>query len=86
MCYVLQQYHLKACLKGFKEKGKEAVWSELNQTHTKMTFEPQHAHEMTRQQRKEALRALMCLKEKRSGKIKGRSCTDGRSQWKTRKK
>ena len=50
MCYVLQQYHLKAGLKRFKEKGKEAVRSELKQLHTKMTFEPQHAHKMTRRQ------------------------------------
>ena len=36
--------------------------------------------ELTYEQRKEALGYLMFLKQKRSGKIKGRGCADGRKQ------
>eukprot|EP00957_Ditylum_brightwellii_P205573 15344455-Ditylum_brightwellii.AAC.1 len=36
---------------------------------------------LTKDQKISTLRYLMFLKEKRSGKVKGRGCTDGRKQW-----
>ena len=35
---------------------------------------------LTRSQKKVALRAINLIKEKRSGKLKGRTCADGRPQ------
>lgn len=32
-------------------------------------------------QKKKTLKALLFLKEKRDGKLKGRTCADGRKQW-----
>ena len=37
-------------------------------------------HELTREERKRALRAVALIKEKRCGKVKGRVCADGRPQ------
>ena len=37
-------------------------------------------NELTREDKKKALQYLMFLKEKRSGRIKGRGCADGRKQ------
>jgi hypothetical protein len=39
-----------------------------------------NAHELTREQKKKALKYLMFLKEKRCGCIKGGGCADGRKQ------
>ena len=38
------------------------------------------SQELTREQKRAALRYLMFLKQKRCGKIKGRGCADGRKQ------
>jgi hypothetical protein len=38
------------------------------------------SHELTKEQKREALKYLMFLKEKRCGRIKGRGCADGRKQ------
>jgi hypothetical protein len=43
-------------------------------------FQGLHASTLTRDQKKEALRAINLIKEKRCGKIKGRTLADGRSQ------
>ena len=80
MYHVMTHYHLKAGLKRFEHLGEEAVTKELKQLHDKIVFYPKYAHELTRRQRKEALRALMFLKQKRTGVIKGRGVADGRPQ------
>jgi hypothetical protein len=64
----------------FQEKGEIAIQKELQQIHDVEGFEPQHWHELTKEQRARALRYLMYLKEKRDGRIKGRGCADGRPQ------
>ena len=52
----------------------------MRQLHDKDVGEPQMKHALLPESRKQALRYLMFLKEKRTGKIKGRECVDGRSQ------
>ena len=44
------------------------------------TYTPVHAHELTREQRVQALSSLMFLTQKRDGKIKGRACANGSKQ------
>ena len=50
------------------------------QLHDAKTFEPTHAHRLTKSQKRSALNLLSVVKEKRDGKIKGRNCADGRKQ------
>ena len=61
----------------------EAIIAEIRQIHNMGVIAPIHA---TAEQRRQALQYLMFLKEKRTGKIKGRGCADGRPQRKTMSK
>eukprot|EP00957_Ditylum_brightwellii_P127507 9723822-Ditylum_brightwellii.AAC.1 len=76
----MTQYSLGKGLKKFKEKAAEAVVDEFTQLHKKETFEPVNYEDMAEEERDEALEALMFLKEKRDGRIKGQPCADGRKQ------
>eukprot|EP00957_Ditylum_brightwellii_P180301 13735093-Ditylum_brightwellii.AAC.1 len=53
---------------------------EFKQLHDMQSFEPLQANDLTKEQKQEALRAIMFLKEKRCGRIKGQTCADGRKQ------
>lgn len=77
---VMVQVSLKQGLREFGECGKEAVAKELWQIHMRDTFAPRDINELTPEQRSKALDSLMFLEEKRSGKIKGQMCANGRKQ------
>jgi hypothetical protein len=66
------QYSVKEGIKLFGDRGRESVTKELQQLHDMVTYSPVHAHELTREQRKEALSSLMFLTEKRCGRVKTR--------------
>ena len=53
---------------------------ELQQLNSNKVFIPKLFHDLTHEQRKKALRAITVIKEKRCGKLKGRTCADGRKQ------
>ena len=74
------QMSAKAGLKQFGEAGAAAITKELEQLVYRKVLEAKKAHTLSREQKKAALRYLMFLKMKRSGKIKGRGCADGRKQ------
>ena len=74
------QYPLKRGLQIFGKDGEKAVEKEIEQLDYMDVPDPKHPSELTEQDRKRALRYLMFLKKKRSGKIKARGCADGRSQ------
>lgn len=74
------QMNMKQGLKVFGEKGKDAVYQEMKQLHDRGVMSPIHPSTLSREQRRKVLRYLMFLKQKRSGKIKGRGCADGRKQ------
>ena len=74
------QMSAKAGLKQFGEAGASAITKELEQLVYRKVLEGKKAHTLSREQKKAALRYLMFLKMKRSGKIKGRGCADGRKQ------
>jgi hypothetical protein len=78
--FVMTQVSMKRGLKMFGRKGEEAVEAELQQLHDRGVIEPVCANELSNAEKKEALAYLMFLKEKRTGKIKGRGCADGRKQ------
>ena len=57
-----------------------AVVKEMEQLHYRKVIRPVSAQQLRPEQKKEALRYLMFLSEKRCGKIKARGCADGRKQ------
>jgi hypothetical protein len=84
--FVTAQMSAKKGLQVFREEGASALMKELTQVVTMEVMSGCHAHELTREQKRRALRYLMFLKEKRCGRIKGRGCIDGRKQrlWKNK--
>jgi len=77
---IMTQLSLKAGLKNWGTKAKEAVKSEMQQLHFRDTFQPVHWKDLTRIQRESVLESHMFLKEKRDGKIKGRTVAGGNKQ------
>jgi hypothetical protein len=77
---VLTQMSAAAGIKLFGEPAKQAMLKEFKQLDDKQVFTPRHAHELTPEQKKEALRAVNLIKEKRTGDLKGRTCADGSKQ------
>ncbi len=76
----MTQYTLERRLKEFDDDGIQAIAKEMQQLHDWEVLEPQEPTKMTRDKKRKALWYLMFLKKKRCGRIKGRGCTDGRSQ------
>ena len=76
---VMTQHSVNKGLKVFGKAGVTAVLSELQQLHDRKVLEPKGG-ELTKQQKRDALRYLMFLKQRRCGRIKGRGCADGRKQ------
>jgi hypothetical protein len=74
------QYQLEAEIKRFGEWGETAVTKELDQFNKYGVFEPKHASDLSEEDMKKALSSLIFLKEKKSGVMKERSCTNGNPQ------
>ncbi len=64
----------------FGEDATAAIFKEFAQLHGKNVFHPEDAGKLTREQKWEALCMITLIKRKWSGRIKGRTCTDGRKQ------
>jgi hypothetical protein len=64
-------------MKQFGERGETAVTKELDQINKYGVFKPKHARDLLEEDKKRALSSLIFLKEKKSGVIKARSCTNG---------
>jgi hypothetical protein len=77
---VMTQYSMKKGIKLFGSDGVDAVLQELKQLHDRDVIQPVHAKALSSEDRRNALHYLMFLKQKRTGKIKGRGCADGRKQ------
>ena len=77
---VTAQMSAKRGLKVFGDKGVEALLKELKQLLDRKVMHGVDGRRLTRAEKNAALQYLMFLKEKRSGKIKGRGCADGRKQ------
>ena len=65
-------------LKFYGERAADVIVTEFKQLHDQEVFEPIKWNSLTSLQRKGVLRAITLIKEKRSGKIKGRTVADGR--------
>ena len=77
---ILTYLPMKSGMCKYKQEGHAAVTNELLQLHTKDSFGPLRAEDMTEDQNKDALEMLMFLKKKHNGKIKARGCADRRKQ------
>jgi KUP system potassium uptake protein len=67
-------------IKLFGERAVAAMFKEYNQLHDMSVFGKVDPDTLTHEQKKKALRAINLIKEKRCGKIKGRTVADGRPQ------
>jgi hypothetical protein len=77
---IMTQLSLKACLKEWGEQAFTAARSEMKQLHPRKTFKPKHWCELSHVQRQMVLVSHMFLKQKRYGKIKGRTIAGGNKQ------
>ena len=77
---VLNQVGIKEGIRRFGEKGNNTLLKELNQLHKRNALLPKKKQYMAHDERKNVLRYLMFLKEKRNGTIKVRGCAYSRSQ------
>ncbi len=77
---IMTQMTAKAGIKKHGQVAIDALFKEFAQLHDLGVFQGQHTKELTSLQKRGALRAISMVKEKRCGKIKGRTVADGRPQ------
>jgi hypothetical protein len=76
-----EQYSINKGIRLFGDRAKESISKELQQLHDYVTYRLVHAHELTAEEKKQALASLIFLTEKRCGRIKTRACVNGSTQW-----
>ena len=75
-----EQMSAKAGIKRCGRKAEEALMDKFAQLEELSVFEGIDPKTLTSKQRRSALRAINLIKEKRTGKLKGRTVADGRPQ------
>jgi hypothetical protein len=78
--HIMTQMTATAGIKKHGQAAVDALLQEFCQLDSKSVFEPLDASTLTASQKRESLRAVNLINEKRSGKLKGRTCAYGRSQ------
>ena len=78
--WVMTQMSARAGIRRFGDAARDAMRREFQQLDNKGVFDPIRADALSPATRKQALRCINIIKEKRDGKIKGRTCADGRPQ------
>jgi hypothetical protein len=79
--FIMTQMSAKAGIKKHGQVALDALYSKFLQLHDLEVFKGLlQASELTKAQRNASLRAISVIKEKRCGKIKGRTVADGRPQ------
>jgi hypothetical protein len=76
----LTQMSANAGLKKHGRKAEEALLAEFTQLEDLNVYEPLDPNKLTSEQKRGALRAINLIKEKRCGRLKGRTVADGRPQ------
>jgi hypothetical protein len=81
--FFLQTFSLRAGLKKFGTRGKDAAIKEISQLHHRAVFVPIKLDSLSPTERKKIMRSLTFFSAKRDGTIKSRSVTDGsiQRQW-----
>jgi hypothetical protein len=78
--FVMTQMTAKAGIKKHGKAARAAMVQEFGQLEDLKVYEPVDATSLTKEQKLGALRAINLIKEKRDGRLKGRTVADGRSQ------
>ncbi len=78
--YLMTQYNLKPGLRKLGERGAGMARVKLTQLHIMDTWKAMDPSQILREERMKVLSSLLFLKEKRTGKIKGRACVNGAPQ------
>jgi hypothetical protein len=78
--FLFNQMGAKAGVKRYGDSAVNAIVQECAQLDEKGAFKPRTLEELTTVERKRALRAITLVKEKRCGKIKGRTVANGKDQ------
>ncbi len=81
--YLMTQYNLKPGLRKFYTRGATAALDELTQLHMMDTWMAIDLSKLKQEDQIKALSSLSFLKEKQTGKIKGKACINGVSKHKT---
>jgi hypothetical protein len=77
---IMTQLSLKAGLKEWGEEAFMTAQSEMKQLHFRKTFKPKHWQELSQVQQQTVLESHMFIKQKRDGKIKGKTVANGNKQ------
>jgi hypothetical protein len=72
--YLMTQYNLKPGLQKFGARGESTAITEMMQLHMMDTWTAMDPSKLTREDSMKVLLSLLFLKEKRTGKVKGRAC------------
>ena len=78
--FIFSQMSARAGIQKHGQPAIDALYIEFEQLHNKGVFMGKHQDELTREQKRNALRVISVIKEKRCGKLKGRTVADGRPQ------
>ena len=78
--FVFTQMSAWAGIKKHGQSARDALTAEFAQLDYKGAYEPIHAADLTEAQQTSALRIINLIKEKRNGRLKGRSVAHGRPQ------
>jgi hypothetical protein len=74
------QYSSKQGLKVFPVEARDATIAEITKIHEMQVFQPVHKSSLTNQELLRVLNSITFIKQKQCGKIKARTCDDGRPQ------
>jgi hypothetical protein len=77
---IMTQLALKAGLKEWGDKARNAAKAEMKQLHFRNTFKPKHWRDLSKEQCSTVLESHMFLKEKRDKSIKGWTVAGGNKQ------
>jgi Reverse transcriptase (RNA-dependent DNA polymerase) len=78
--HVMTQMSAKAGIRKHGEAAESALMSEFAQLENLSVYHSVDPAALTKEQKRAALRAINLIKEKRDGRLKGRTVADGRSQ------
>jgi hypothetical protein len=78
--YMMTQYNLKAGLQKFGGRGKTAAMEEMTQLYIMDTWKAMDPAKQSWDEHMRVLSSLLFLKEKHTGKIKGKACLNGAPQ------
>jgi hypothetical protein len=77
---IMMQMKAKVGIKKHGQVAIDALFNAFFQLHNLGVFRHKHANDLTRAQKRVALQAINVIKEKRYGKIKGRTVANGKGQ------